>query len=163
MSLVKFLKQTKMKKIVFFMLMALPFVFTSCSDDDDDYSTSDLVGSWTYTKSEASEVSTNSKEATQAITEDIEDYYDNVVLTFTSDGKFVVDSKEEGTYTVNGNKLTITGGGEKLESTISISGNELIVYEDETEYYQDEIGDLIDDADDVVIKKVIAGYHYTKK
>ena len=153
-----------MKKIVFFMLMALPFVFTSCSDDDDDdYSMTDIVGSWTFTKCEASEVKTNSEEAKKVITEDLDWDDEDDVLTFTSDGKFLVDSKEEGTYTLNGNKLIITGGGEKLESTVSISGSKLIVYQDETEYYQDEIGDLMNDADGVEVIKVVAAYHYTKK
>lgn len=153
-----------MKKTAIFLLMALPFVFTSCSDDDDDdYSMKDITGSWVFTKSEALEVSTNSKEATKAITEDIENYYDDVVLTFTSEGKLLVDSEEEGTYTVNGNKLFMTVQGEKSENTISISGKKLIVYGDETKIYQDEIDDLMDDADDVKITKVVSAFHYSKK
>lgn len=144
--------------------MALPFVFTSCSDDDDDdYSMKDITGSWVFTKSEVSEVSTNSKEATKAITEDIENYYDDVVLTFTSEGKLLVDSEEEGTYTVNGNKLFMTVQGEKSENTISISGKKLILYGDETKIYQDKIENLMDDTDDVKITKVVSAFHYSKK
>jgi len=153
-----------MKKVLLFMLMALPFVFTSCSDDDDDdFTSADIVGTWTFSKCEASEVTTSDKVATDAIIEDVKDYVDDDVLTFTSDGKFKVNSKEEGTYTINGNKLILTADGDKQENTISISGNRLIVYQDETEYYQDEIEYLIDDADDVKVTKVITAYHYSKQ
>jgi len=62
---------------------------------------------------------------------DINDIY----LEFTSDGKFVMDmtaiysGRMEGTYTVSGNKVTLTSNGEDVIGIIH--GNRITIDEDE--------------------------------
>lgn len=155
-----------MKKILFLFLM-LPLLVACGSDDDDDYTNSDIVGTWVLQSSIAKEVKTNSNEATQAIKDDIAIPNDSEVsYTFAADGKVTINEDDDivsGTYSLSGNKLTMTIYGEKATVTISLSANTFSSDVDETEYYQDEIKYLLPKEKDVVVSKVITSYTYKRK
>ena len=105
------------------MLMALVSVgFAACGDDDDEPKGSDIVGTW-----------------------QISDEEGVILLQFTKDGKFnEVDIVSEegvadlfiyhGTYSVSGNKLTVTyvydHESETVGCTYSVNGDKLSITDD---------------------------------
>jgi hypothetical protein len=141
--------------------MVFPFILSSCSKDDN-YSNSDIVGTWILSHCTVKEVKTNNDKATQAIQHDIVTYSDDEMLSFTEDGKFI-SSEGNGTYSLNGNKLTLTAYGESKTVTVNLSDNTFSVDVDETEYYQDEIEYLVPNEKNVIVSKVITTYTYEKK
>ena len=115
-----------MKKYNYFlmvMLMALVSVgFAACGDDDDEPKVSDIVGTWQMTDDEGV-----------------------TLLQFTKDGKFnEVDIVSEegvadlyiyhGTYTLSGDKLTVTYvydyESETVDCTYSVKGDKLSITDD---------------------------------
>lgn len=151
-----------MKKLTLILLSTIVSLclFTACSDDEED---NDIVGKWQYSKTVAGELKTSSATATEIlknrIYKEAEEY--TYYFEFTSDGK-MLSSGGDGVYKVSGNKLTITyssSGSDIYE--ISISGNKLSFYFDETEYYQEEKENL-GIAKDVTIDKVIEVDEYVK-
>lgn len=103
--------------------------FTSCSDDDDD--TDPIVGTWKLTGDITEfyidgDLTTTYDEG-DSIDED--NYYK---YTFKSNGTVIFTEVYEGsaedysgTYTTNGNVLTLTGDGDSEEYTFSISDSTL--------------------------------------
>lgn len=97
-------------------------VFTSCSkDDDNDSSSNPIVGTW-YTESEP------------------KGYLQYEEITYNSDGtctyrryksdKTTISDTDSGTYKVEGNKLTtVWADGEIFTTTFSISGNKMTTSE----------------------------------
>jgi len=159
-----------MKKLLL-LLVVLPFVFSACSDDDD-YS-KDIVGTWSFTKSEASQVVTNKDALTKAIKElvaslEIEGDY---MVTFTSNREFSFEDEDGvfliGTYSLKGDKVILKIESESTELPIRIGDNILSLYYDYTEDFQDE--DMIEHligaeaAKGATVSKVIIVQFFTKK
>lgn len=103
------------------MFVALSAGFASCSDDDDEkVDAANLVGTWQATYSEGWEQSGSEKDTWKGswdITED--NSYMASIYTFTKDGKGVykfevIDTPF--TWTLNGNKLSMTEEDEYEES-----------------------------------------------
>ena len=111
-----------MKKIKYLLVMIFTvMVCVSCDNADDEETLADpaLVGEWVYTEV------------------DLTDFF-SLTLTFESDlkGSLVQVEFEGGqetteivsfTYSINGNQLTLVGGGETEVSTYSISDNSLTI------------------------------------
>ena len=121
-----------MKKFYLFlsvmMLTLVSVSFVSCGDDKDEPKSSDLVGTWQI----------------KEIAEDGESI-ENLVQ-FTKDGKWhsvdiyegevgVEVEVEHGTYTVSGNKMTVTYSDEGVtineKFTFEVKGDKLILTSDE--------------------------------
>jgi len=164
-----------MKKLLH-LLLVLPFIFTSCSDDDDDfdYAANPIVGTWEFTKVEAKEVNVGTPELLTAITNDIKKDDENAsyTMTYTKDGKVTqVMGKEasvEGTYTVKDNVLTSTmTGGSIYISQIEFSGKTMTQLTDLTNYYKNKevLEKLIgaEDAESATVNKVTTLETFTKK
>lgn len=156
--------KTIMKKYLL-LLIVFPLIFASCSDDDDDFSNSDIVGSWALQSISAKEVKTNNEDATKLIKEDITSYNEESkeeIIVFSNDGKITLTdfvNSFTGTYSITGNILTFTIDGLESEIlNISLSGNTLRYDMDHTEFYQDIIGYLLPDVEDVIVSKVIQTY-----
>lgn len=154
-----------MKKSLTLILLATLFI--SCSSDDDDYSNSDIVGTWTFLSSAAKEVKTNNDKATQAIKKDMTVYGNGeTTLTFSADGTYFTSSYGEvwgGTYSLKGNTLTLTSDGETESSNIQLSNNTFSADIDETDYYEDEVKYLVPNETNVVVSKAITTYTYQRK
>lgn len=146
-----------MKKISYLlglcaMVCCLAAGFASCSDDDEDVSTSELVGLWEPIHTEGYDIWDGEKDEWD---EDINaatnnsDY--NMRIEFTSDGTYKqyyyyngwkLDF-DNGTYRTNGNKIHVYDPEEDEEITltvVSLSGDRMVleekeVWEDE-EYYE---------------------------
>jgi len=94
--------------------------FVGCSDDDNDVSSSSIVGTWIYEE---------------------EDYYEEV--TFKSNGTMIIESEEyyngeweswteRGTYILDGNELIANIDDENIIVTIiSITSSKLVLEDDE--------------------------------
>lgn len=121
-----------MKKLYYFlavMLLALVSVgVTSCGDDDDEPKSSDLIGTWQL----------------KAIDEDGATY--ESLVQFTKNGKWnsvdiytdevgVQVEVEQGTYTVSGNRITVsyTEDGQTLNEsfTYEVKGDKLMLTYDD--------------------------------
>ena len=110
----------KYSYLLMVMLMALVSVgFASCGDDNDEPKSSDIVGTWQLKDSDGV-----------------------ILLQFTKDGKYnevdiVSDEGVDdlyiyhGTYTLSGNKLTITYvyayESETVDCTYSVKGDQLTI------------------------------------
>src|SRR5690554_5369300 len=81
-------KKNKVMKKILMILVVLPFIFASCSDDDDILK-SDIVGTWVQESVVPKEVKTNNEVATKAIKDDIISYNQNntEMFVFSDDGK----------------------------------------------------------------------------
>lgn len=150
-----------MRKLLLFLLI-LPFLFVSCSDDDNDVAKSEIVGVWVTQSFSAKEVKTNNENATKAIKDDIksmnEGEIEKLTAVFSNDGKLTLtdyDDNISGTYSLTGDMLTMVVGNETQVVPISLSGNTLKIYVDQTEYYQDVIDILLPNTKDVDVSKVI--------
>lgn len=154
-----------MKKLILFLLV-FPFVFGSCSSDDDGGTNADIVGTWVLQSVTAKEVKTNNAKATQAINDDIISSLDDGTYTFTTNGKVTLSDGEDvlsGTYSLKGNKLTFTMSGVDISVNINLSNNTFSSDIDETEYYQDEVKYLVPNEKNVTVSKVITTYTYKRK
>ena len=112
----------KIVKNLAFLLIAtllVGFSFTSCSEDDDDYSKSDLVGTWQLVSGKAV-----TKLAGQVVEEWPLGEEGLHTITLNQDGTFISYSEEEdwygdieieedeGTWSLKGNKLTLISDDE---------------------------------------------------
>lgn len=118
------------------IIIASLLVFLSCKEDDEQVNPkiSPLVGTWSLTQtvySNCSESSMNGTYTNNCST----DVSECIKLTFTKDNKITVHGGStyvNGTYSTNGNKLTITFYGVNTILTFNISGNTLgLNYDDE--------------------------------
>jgi len=149
------------------ILVVLPFIFASCSDDND-ISKSDIVGTWVQQSVIPKEVKTNNEDATKAIKDDINSYNkdNSEVFIFSDDGTATIIDDEGSytlTYSLKGNNLTLTMFGESQTTPINLSKNTFSSDIDETEFYQYEIEYLLPDVKNVVVSKVITRYTYKRK
>ncbi|MDR1201425.1 MAG: hypothetical protein LBL58_07345 [Tannerellaceae bacterium] len=102
-----------MKRILFTLVLILPFVFNSCSNDDDDAPSLDGTTWECKFMDEGSQV-----EQTFEFTKD------KVKFTFRETG-YEENNTETGTYTYNPPKIFITIQNETVEGTVD--GNKLIL------------------------------------
>lgn len=125
-------KLRKMKTVIILTAVLLTgALFASCNSDDDGGSEPSIVGAWLETSRSTEEFTNNVSEGTTTGTVDAENF---TRLTFNADGTFsdfssesvngaVETSTDPGTYTVNGNILSITYDGdtdvETIEFTVS--------------------------------------------
>lgn len=72
-----------MRKLLLFLLI-LPFLFVSCSDDDNDVAKSEIVGVWVTQSFSAKEVKTNNENATKAIKDDIKSMNEGEIEKLTA-------------------------------------------------------------------------------
>lgn len=127
-----------------FVLLGMSLSFTACSDDDDEVSSSQLVGTWEATWEKGYEK-----------WEDEIDEWDEAPeepfrITFYEDGTWLSEyyyngkwhDEENGTYSVKGNKIYVSDRWDDYEVTIvSITSSQLILEEkgkdaDEEWYYK---------------------------
>lgn len=167
-----------MKKLLFLTSITILAIFYSCSDDDNNYESfrNDIVGKWVNHSTVAKEVKTNNEKATKAIEEDLNNMFvdDDSYIEFFSDGKFISYDEglkdSEGTYIISQNTLSLNyisdEDGETSPSvkfTIEKMDKEnLVISQDLTESYKQEIHFLLPDEEGVVVSKVI-GESISKK
>ncbi len=109
-----------MKKLFFCAAALLAAIsFSACSDDDDENNlpiTSDsIVGTWQIVKGEEGEIYEGEADSWTENYPDEDGWY--YTFTFSKDGSCTVieyrhggeSERETGTYSISGNKLTITG------------------------------------------------------
>lgn len=108
-----------MKKILFLMAILLPFVFSSCGDDKDEfnYPLETLYGTWQISGVKTSESGSY-----------ISWPYETTTATFSSNGSYVgrgYFGNGSGTYKAKGNRITTYVDGETylIYDVISLSGN----------------------------------------
>ncbi len=120
-----------MKKFtsISFMLIAALMMFASCSKDDDSAPALDLKlieGEWTLTKTVIS------WDGEETIGEDSDKVY-----TFDADKTYSISAfrEVEGTYTLNGNKISLTSEDETVVYEIKelTATNMIAVYSEKTE------------------------------
>jgi hypothetical protein len=121
-----------MKKLLAFAA-ALPLLFGSCGTTDVD-----IVGTWNMT-----EVDFNIEGSLGGLFESAMDMggvteFGDIAgheLTFLEDGTLYVDDEQDnkGTYILDGNKLTLTSGGEELTGTVKVSGQDIHIAIDMTD------------------------------
>lgn len=99
-----------------------------------------VVGKWKVIKSTPT-IETNSKEATQAIYEELDAYSNNEYDTFVQFGKggeyteYALGTKTEASYNVRNGKLNIFGENIDRECTYSVAKDTLIYHYDYTKSY----------------------------
>lgn len=133
------------------MVCCLAMGFASCSDDDDDVSSSELVGIWDPTHAEGYEIWDGEKDEWNENVNSGTNDMDYNRVEFLGDGTYNTyyyynGWKKEtsgGTYRVNGNKIYVYDPDEDEEYTltiVSISSDKLVLEEKETwedeEYYE---------------------------
>lgn len=96
--------------------------FSSCSDDDEEISSSNLIGTWQYTGGKFWEIIDGEKETWE---EDGDD--DEWIMTFKEDGTMIEwdgFSNETYEWKLNGNKLILDGD----EFTVkTLTSNKLVL------------------------------------
>ncbi len=149
------------------LLILLPLLFVSCSSDNDDPTTSDIVGTWVTESVSPKTVDTNDETLNKAIIKDIASF-GNETFVFTSDGKVTMDDGDDiitANYSLKNNMLTISFMGQSNSVAINLSANRFTADIDETEYYQEIIDFLVPDATatGLEVSKVISSYVYKRK
>ena len=126
-----------MKKILLIGLLGLIVGFAGCKKDDDNYSSSDLVGKW-YLANDTGFWYWDGER------EDYNDSYTKenswLYWTFSSDGAFKAENLDEdlvwhGTWNLNGNKLVVKPSGQPSETVNikSLSSTSVVVYQKGTD------------------------------
>lgn len=109
------------------MFVALSAGFASCSDDDDDFESADLVGTWEATHSDGwskdPENPVDDGEWSGPVDEDEKDR-----VTFKADGTGIDGEGDTFKWQLDGNKLTtIYSDYSDSGKILKLTGNELVV------------------------------------
>lgn len=163
----------KLLPILFLFISSFSFINAS---DNKSYSKEQLNGTWFFEKVTAEEVKTTNDTVTNMIKDDIlkaESVSEIKSITFKSknDRAEIVfndeDIKEIGVFDIEGDTLIIRLINEDddeaedfFEGRISLSNNTLILYDDNTEYFQEE---MLEYAPDDEVFRVIEAMHFSKK
>jgi hypothetical protein len=117
-----------MKKFKYLLIMLVALtVSVSCSDDNDDMGSNELVGTWGL--SESDEGVAISIEATFNA-----NFKGTIASTFSFGGESETDNSNF-TWSTEGNKLTMIIDGDTEISTYSISGNKLTITDDDSDSF----------------------------
>jgi photosystem II stability/assembly factor-like uncharacterized protein len=135
------------------LLLVLAFM-ASCSKTNE-VSPSTLTGKWKHNGVTGKIAITQNG---QSASQDINEPADNSILEFKSDGTAVFDGSPV-TYKTSGNILTITEGGQSIEFTAKVSGNNLTLSFTKEQFFKyiDLVGDPTD-PDVIAFKK----YNFTE-
>ena len=137
-----------------FMLLSMSLGFTACSDDDDDVSTNDLVGTWEAIWEEGYEKWEDGIDEWDEAPEDQYRIIFNADGTYSSEYYYSGKWHEEviGTYSVKGNKLYGKNEeGDYVATIFSLTSTQLIL--EEYEKYSDEYG-IEEEYNKVTFKRV---------
>lgn len=122
-----------MKKLNLFavlMLFMASLTFVSCGDDDDDYSTDDIIGTWSVLKVDLTAEMDGVIDDDDSTHETYEMGQFN--LTFNADGTCTSNiGSEKYEWSISGNKIIIDG----VEATIELKSNNCTVRVDIVETY----------------------------
>ena len=134
-----------MKKALIIKNLLFLLVFTfivSCSKKSDEVTPSSVAGKWKQNGITGKITVTQSgKTASQ----DINEAADNSIIEFKSDGTGTFDG-DAVTYKTSGSVLTVSAGGQSIDFTAKVSGNNLTLgfTKDQFFKYVDLIGDPSD-------------------
>lgn len=98
-----------MKVCNLWLMLSLLFLgmnFSACGDDDDDYATEDLVGTWKMIHQQGFEIDPESENTDWNGAPEGDDYV-FATLIFNSDGSFKDDEGDEGKWSLNGSTLSL--------------------------------------------------------
>lgn len=113
-----------MKKYLLIMLAFLPMVFTACSSDDDDSTTSQLIGTTWENVEEVNGVveskTTLSFTTSSSVTVTVDGDYDG-------QSGFETHNTTTANYSISGDRVTINLGNKTTKGTI---GNNIITFTD---------------------------------
>ena len=147
-----------MKKILVYLCVALPMIFTACEKNDGGNDTiNTIVGTWGNTGSLPKEVSvTGNDNLKMKIVDELTATYGNGhTFTFHENGNVTLDGENYATYTLNG-KTILFSGTHSYSSEFSVVSDILTIYDDVTKDYADAYPND-------VINKVIVARMYAKK
>ena len=118
-----------MKKTLLILTLISSLIYVSCSSNDDDQGSNDsIVGIWTTTYSDG-DVSTTETLTFTATT--------FLVVGLETEGGEITNFQVEGTYQLNGDKLTATftedGQQQTQRATYTIDGNKLSIKWDDSD------------------------------
>lgn len=105
----------------------LLFGFMACSDKDEDL-TGGLIGKWTFVSYTFDDGTENHEHECSSKKDHVE-FLSNGTFRTVSYDEDCSEEAETGTYSVNGDKLTIKQDDESSTSTFKLSGNELQILE----------------------------------
>lgn len=130
-----------LKKLLLFVMTV--FILTACSSDENNDNS--IIGYWEFTKESAYQIVSTNPESTKKIKADIKEDEDNgTSWAYETDGKcYEYDGHYiyPQTYKVKGNMLELRWYEEWANEyrqeiyKYVISGNTMVIYHDETEYY----------------------------
>lgn len=113
------------------MLLFAVLMVTSCSKDDNKKDES-IVGKWVYSNWTISEAKVDGVKLSSAQLAQVKSSLGDDAVSgfefdpeFTSNGEFYINGEYDGTYRVNGNKVTITENGENFDFIYSVTNNRL--------------------------------------
>lgn len=117
-----------MKKHFFLFVTLVGLSLISCNNDDENSSTS-IVGKWEYFKEgfvvDGQEILEDYDHAV-GCNKDTAQYNSNGTLQevyYSNDGSGCVEESDTNSYTISGNTITVNFGSESLTGTFSISNN----------------------------------------
>jgi hypothetical protein len=156
-----------MKKILFLLLAAAPFVFAACGDEEEsggEVTKEQLAGKWKFESVKVKELITNNEVIATAIkllipqlpelinvnNIDLPDYAE-----FTEDGSVYLGTLGEGTFSVSGNKLTVITSEHTEVLAVSFINGKLAVEKDVTDIVQKAVNEEYPQNDIIVNKAVV--------
>jgi hypothetical protein len=134
------MKKTLIIKHLLFLLV-LTFIL-SCSKKSDEVTPSSVAGKW---KQNGVTGKITVVQNGKTVSQDINEAADNSIIEFKADGTGTLDG-DAITYKTSGTVLTITAGGQSLDFTAKVSGNNLTLgfTKDQFFKYVDLVGDPSD-------------------
>lgn len=160
-----------MKNLLYILLTA--YLLVSCSSNNDSTVNTSIIGRWDFGYSTPYQVESNNVYANQTIDSHIRNRDPEYIsFIFTVGGKIRVirdiDRVEiDGTYAIEGNKLTINytdvdNVSKTLIYDFVVYNNILVIKRDDTDFYAREIPYLLPEIRDVLVSKVLVEVTYIR-
>ena len=160
-----------MRNLLYILLTTCLLV--SCSSNNDSTVNTSIIGRWTFGYSTPYQVESNNVYANQAIDLHIRNRapeYISFIFTVGGKVRLVRDVEREeidGTYVIEGNKLTINYTGlDNVSRTLVyefvVHDNIFVIKRDDTEFYAREIPYLLPEIRDVLVSKVLVEVTYIR-